>query len=72
VVLVNPANTTSAEFTLRYIPEAARALGLQSLVLNASTSEQIDAAFATIVRERADALFVAPDSFFIAACNLRL
>jgi putative ABC transport system substrate-binding protein len=65
-VLVNPANATSAEFTLRYIPEAVRALGLQSLVLNASTSEQIDAAFATLLRERVDALFVAADAFFIS------
>jgi putative ABC transport system substrate-binding protein len=63
-VLVNPANTTSAEFTLRYIPEAARGLGLQSLILNASTSDQIDAAFATLVSERVDALFVAADAFF--------
>jgi putative ABC transport system substrate-binding protein len=65
-VLVNPANTTSAEFTLRYIPEAARGLGLQSLILNASTSDQIDAAFATLVSERVDALFVAADAFFIS------
>jgi len=63
-VLVNPANATSAEFTLRYIPEAARALGLQSSILNASTSDQIDAAFATLVSERIEALFVAPDAFF--------
>jgi putative ABC transport system substrate-binding protein len=63
-VLVNPANATSAEFTLQYIPEAARALGLQSLVLNASTSEQIDAAFATLLREKVDALFLAADAFF--------
>jgi putative ABC transport system substrate-binding protein len=65
-VLVNPANASSAESTLRFIPEAARAIGLQSQVLNASTSDEIDAAFATLVRERADALFVAPDSFFIS------
>ena len=65
-VLVNPANATSAEFTLRYIPEAARALGLQSLVLNASTGDQIDAAFATLVSDRVDALFVAADAFFIS------
>jgi putative ABC transport system substrate-binding protein len=65
-VLVNPANATTAESTLRYIPEAARAIGLQSLVLNASTSREIDSAFATLVRERADALVVAPDSFFIS------
>src|SRR3989440_548629 len=65
-VLVNPANTPSAEAALRDIPEAARAIGLQIQVLNASTSREIEAAFATIVRDRADALFVAPDTFFIS------
>ena len=65
-VLVNPANTSSTESTLRYIPEAARAVGLQSQVLNASSGDEIDTAFATLVRERADALFVAPDAFFIS------
>jgi putative ABC transport system substrate-binding protein len=61
--LVNPANVTVAETTLRQIPEAARAIGLQIQVLNASTSSEIEAAFATLVRERAEALFVAADSF---------
>ena len=65
-VLVNPANTPSAEAALRDIPEAARAMGLQIQVLNASTSREIEAAFATLVRDRADALFVAPDTFFIS------
>jgi putative ABC transport system substrate-binding protein len=65
-VLVNPANAPSAETTLRDLPEAARAIGLQTQVLNASTSREIEAAFATLVRERADALFVAPDAFFIS------
>jgi ABC-type uncharacterized transport system substrate-binding protein len=63
-VLVNPANATTAGATLRDIPEAARALGLQIQVLNASTSHEIEAAFASIGRERADALFVAGDAFF--------
>ena len=63
-VLVNPANVTSAETTLREIPEAARAIGLQIQVLNASTGREIEEAFATVVRDRADALFVAPDLFF--------
>jgi ABC-type uncharacterized transport system substrate-binding protein len=63
-VLVNPANAPTAEATLRDIPEAARAIGLQIQVLNASTSPEIEAAFATIVHDRADALFVAPDAFF--------
>jgi putative tryptophan/tyrosine transport system substrate-binding protein len=63
-VLVNPANAPTAETTLRDIPAAARALGLQIQVLNASTNREIEAAFATFVRDRADALFVAPDGFF--------
>jgi putative tryptophan/tyrosine transport system substrate-binding protein len=63
-VLVNPANASSAESTLRYVPEAARVIGLQSQVFNASSGDEIDTAFATLVRERADALFVAADAFF--------
>jgi putative ABC transport system substrate-binding protein len=63
-VLVNPANSSTAEATLRDIPEAARALRLQIQVLRAATSRDIEAAFATLVRDRADALFVAPDGFF--------
>jgi putative ABC transport system substrate-binding protein len=66
VVLVNPTNTPSAESTLRDVPEAARAIGLQIQILNASTSREIEAAFATIALDRADALFVAPDGFFNA------
>jgi putative tryptophan/tyrosine transport system substrate-binding protein len=63
-VLLNPANAPVAEVTLGEIPEAARARGLQIQVLNASTSREIEAAFATIARDRADALFVGPDGFF--------
>jgi putative tryptophan/tyrosine transport system substrate-binding protein len=43
-VLVNPANSSTAEATLRDIPEAARALGLQIQVLHAGTSRDIKAA----------------------------
>jgi putative tryptophan/tyrosine transport system substrate-binding protein len=63
-VLVNPANGPVAETMLRDIPEAARALGLQIQILNATTSREIEAAFTTLVRDRADALFVAADTFF--------
>ena len=63
-VLVNPANVPIAEATLREIPEAARAIGLHIQVLNARTSGEIEAAYTTIVRDRADALFVASDVFF--------
>ena len=65
-VLVNPANVPVAESTRREIPEAARAIGLQIQVLNASTIREIEAAFAALVRDRADALFVAADIFFIS------
>ena len=65
-VLVNPAHATNTESTLRDVEPAARAMGLQIQVLNASTSREIDAAFATIVRERSDALFVGNDAFFNA------
>jgi putative ABC transport system substrate-binding protein len=43
---------------------AARAIGLHVQVLKASTSREIDAAFATLARERPDALFAASDTFF--------
>jgi putative ABC transport system substrate-binding protein len=65
-VLVNPANSPVAEATLREIPGAARALGLQTQVLNASTSREIEAAFATLAHDRTDALFVAADAFFVS------
>ena len=63
-VLINPANASTAEATLRDMPEAARAIGLQIVVLNASTGREIEAAFATLVRDRVDALFVGADAFF--------
>jgi putative tryptophan/tyrosine transport system substrate-binding protein len=63
-VLVNPANIPATESQLRDIPEAARAIGLQIQVLKASTSSEIEAAFATLVRDRAEALYVAGDVFF--------
>src|SRR5262245_48170013 len=63
-VLVNPANIPTAEAALREVPEAARAIGLQIQILNASTSREIEAAFAALVHDRADALFVAADGFF--------
>jgi putative tryptophan/tyrosine transport system substrate-binding protein len=65
-VLINPANTAFAETTLRDIEPAARALGLQIQVHRASTSDEIDAVFATFVRARPDALFVGNDPFFTA------
>jgi putative tryptophan/tyrosine transport system substrate-binding protein len=62
-VLVNPSNPAT-ESAQRGIPDAARALGLQIQVLKASTKSEIEAAFATLARDRADALHVAGDVFF--------
>jgi ABC-type uncharacterized transport system substrate-binding protein len=64
-VLVNPRNASAAESTLRGVQEAAPTVGLQTQILNASTIGEIDAAFATLARERPDALFVAGDAFFL-------
>jgi|SRR6516225_5998573 len=43
-------------------------MGLQVQVLNASTSREINAAFASLGRERPDALFVGGDAFFNSRC----
>jgi putative tryptophan/tyrosine transport system substrate-binding protein len=61
-VLVNPGN--EAQTLLQDAREAATIMGLQIQILNATTIGEIDAAFASLARERADALFVAPDGFF--------
>jgi putative ABC transport system substrate-binding protein len=65
-VLINPANATTTESTLRDVAPAARAMGLEILVFKTSTSREIDAAFDTFVRERPDAVFVDPDPFFLS------
>ena len=64
-VLVNPANVTRSESSLREAEAAARAMALQIQVVRASTSREINAAFASFEGEqRPDALFVASDAFF--------
>jgi putative ABC transport system substrate-binding protein len=63
-VLVNPANARIAEVELQEVEPAARAMGLQIQVLKANSSGEIDTAFATLGRERPDALFVGTGPFF--------
>jgi putative ABC transport system substrate-binding protein len=65
-VLVNPANLAITGSTLREVEAAARAMGLQIRILNANTSNEIDAAFASFLRERPDALFVSSGPLFTA------
>jgi len=64
-VLVNPAEVAVTEITLRDVEAAARTLGLHIQVFKADTGGEINAAFENIVRERLDALFVAPTAFFV-------
>jgi ABC-type uncharacterized transport system substrate-binding protein len=65
-VLVNPADATNTASTLRDVEAAARAIGLQVQVLNASTSREIHAAFENVGRNRPDALFVGANTFLNA------
>jgi putative ABC transport system substrate-binding protein len=63
-VLLNPANVSAAETTLRDVKEAAPVIGMQIQTLNAATIGEIEAAFAGLAHEPPDALFVGPDGFF--------
>jgi len=63
-VLVNPANRVTTGATSNALKRAAPGLGLELVFFNASTPAEIDAAFAAIAAQRADALFIAPDGFF--------
>jgi putative ABC transport system substrate-binding protein len=62
-VLVNPADANSTQATLREVEAAGQAFGLQIDVHHAGTRDAIDAAFAALVRDRADAVFIAGDAF---------
>jgi len=62
-VIVSPVSL-NAETTLRDVESAARAMGMQADIINASTSREIDAAFASFVDRRPDAIFVASDPLF--------
>ena len=64
-LLANPANATVTESTLRDVQLAARAMGLQTEVFNADSSREINAAFASFMRDRPDALFIDPGPFFV-------
>ena len=63
-VLINPANASTAEPTLRELHEAAPAIGLQVQIFNATTIDEIDAAFGKLTNDHPDALFVGGDTFF--------
>jgi putative tryptophan/tyrosine transport system substrate-binding protein len=62
-LLVNPANPT-AETNSKELQAAARTLGLELHILNASTERDFDGAFAKLIQLRAGGLVIAPDPFF--------
>jgi putative ABC transport system substrate-binding protein len=63
-VLVNPGNASVAKTTVQDVQKAAPTMGLQSQIINATTVGEINEVFATLERERPDALFVGPDALF--------
>jgi putative tryptophan/tyrosine transport system substrate-binding protein len=62
--LINPTDAVRAEAVRNDLQSAVRTMGVQLQILNASSASEIDAAFAAVAHERADALFVGPDAFF--------
>jgi putative ABC transport system substrate-binding protein len=63
--LVNPTNA-AADSNIRDVQAAARSVGQQIVVLNASTANEIDTAFATLARQRAGGLLMVGDAFFVS------
>jgi putative ABC transport system substrate-binding protein len=63
-LLVNPSSPELAEPQSQELQVAARSLGLQLHILNASTEREIDMAFATAVQLRPGGLVIVPDPFF--------
>jgi putative ABC transport system substrate-binding protein len=61
--LFNP-DYPDADIQLKDVQQAIREIGSRALVLNATTDEEIDRAFATLAQQRAGALVVAADPFF--------
>src|SRR5271169_1207934 len=64
VALVNP-NVSDAKTQVNDMQAAARALGQQIHIINASSDSELDTAFTTISQLRAEALIVSTDAFFL-------
>ena len=65
-VLANPTNPRQTEVETREAQEAARSLGVELIIVNASSESEIDGAFAALARRGAQALFVIGDALFIS------
>jgi putative ABC transport system substrate-binding protein len=64
-VLVNPDNPYLTESFVTELQTAASAIERQIEVVTASTNGDIDTAFATLIKKRADALLISPDPLFV-------
>jgi putative ABC transport system substrate-binding protein len=64
-ILVNPSNPAFSA-TVVSVQNAARTAKLQTLVLNARSAQEIDTAFATMVRKKSGAVIIQPDPFFFS------
>ena len=64
-LLVNPSSPPTEPVT-RDVTAAAPAIGLQIDIVQASNGREIEAAFGTLVRNKADALLVGPDAFLLS------
>jgi putative ABC transport system substrate-binding protein len=64
-MLVNPANAYYTQLDTRDVPTAARALGVQLLILNAGTESDLTAAFGNLAAQRVGAVLVGSDLFFV-------
>jgi putative ABC transport system substrate-binding protein len=62
-VLINPANVANTATTVKDVESAARVMGLQIQILNASTNREIDVVLSSLAAEKLDALFVGNDAF---------
>jgi putative tryptophan/tyrosine transport system substrate-binding protein len=65
-ILVNPTSSTEGQEQLRDLPAAARAMGQELIVADASTESDLEKAFADLVQHRVSALIVASDLFFFS------
>ena len=65
-LLANPNAASVSEVTIRLAQQAASAKGIRLLVVNAGDASDVEAAFASIAQQRADALMVSADAFFFA------